>query len=230
MITSGLLLILSSRCATWALPPWVRGFGCVGGVRRRRRVRTRPPGRRVCVAARLRPAECVAAGASRFVALSCVASAMPPPPEALKLRAAFGDAAFAKLKAAKNRYRDGEGLDAQGFLTMFYALAAEDDGVAARADSLLSLVTALLPPPKRGALRDPSLRGRARNAAAASAQLAHAAPSAQHVRVTLKSLQHPPREVQLRRDCPVEQLRAQVSRGARCTAQHAPSLLQLTWL
>jgi hypothetical protein len=154
---------------------------------------------------------------------------MPPPPEALKLRTAFGDAAFAKLKAAKNRYRDGDGLDAQGFLTMFYALVAEDDGLAACADSLLRLVTALLPPSKRGALRDPSLRGRARNAATASTQLARAVPSAQRVQVTLKSLQHPPWEVQLRRDCPVEQLRAQVSRGARCTAQHASPLLQLTW-
>ena len=65
------------------------------------------------------------------------ARGMAPPPEALKLKAAFGEEAFARLKAAKNRYRDGDGLDAQGFLTAFYALASEDDGVAARADTLL---------------------------------------------------------------------------------------------
>ena len=141
---------------------------------------------------------------------------MPPPAEALRLKAAFGEEAFSRLKAAKNRYRDDDGLDAQGFLTVFYALAAEDDGLAARADSLLVLVTALLPPPKRGALRDPTLRGRARSAAATAP-----APSGQQVlRVALKSLLHPPVELQLRGDQRVEQLRAQVCRGAQCFATH----------
>jgi hypothetical protein len=133
---------------------------------------------------------------------------MPPPAEALQLKAALGDAAFASFKAAKNRYRDGDGLDAQGFLTAFYGLTAADDGLAARADSLLSLATALLPPARRGALRDPTLRGRARTAAAAQQASRSALLS-----VTLKSLQHPATELELHRDQRVEELRARICRG-----------------
>ena len=138
---------------------------------------------------------------------------MPPPAEALQLKAAFGEAAFARLKTAKNRYRDGDGLDAQGFLTVFYALAEENDGLAARADSLLGLVTALLPPAKRGALRDPTLRGRARSTVSAPVSSGQ-----QELRVILKSLLHPPVELQLRREQRVEHLRAQVCVGAHCSA------------
>ncbi len=181
---------------------------------------------------------------------------MAPPPEALKLKAAFGEEAFARLKAVKNRYRDGDGLDAQGFLTAFYALASEDDGLAARADTLLGpssraalahlahqahlshpartrwkllmlmvagLVTALLPPPKRGALRDPTLRGRARSAATAS--VARAASSVQHFSATIKSLQHPPTKLQLRPDQQVEHLRTQVCRSTCFATRHLPPLL-----
>ena len=86
------------------------------------------------------------------------------------------------------------------------------------------LVTALLPPPKRGALRDPTLRGRARSAATAS--VARAASSVQHFSATIKSLQHPPTEVQLRPVQQVEHLRAQVCRSTCIATQH-PSCVAL---
>ena len=131
---------------------------------------------------------------------------MPPPPEVQQLRAALGDA-FPAFTEAKNRYRDGLG-DAMGFLSAFYSLTAADDGLAARADALLGLATALLPPAHRGALRDPTLRGRARAAALAQQEALRATFS-----VTLKSLQRPAVVLELGRDLRVEELRAQCSAG-----------------
>ena len=131
---------------------------------------------------------------------------MPPPAEAQQLKAALGDG-FPAFKEAKNSYRDGQS-DAQSFLSAFYAIIAADDGLAARADSLLGLATALLPPAQRGALRDPTLRGRARAAAVAQQEALRSTLS-----VTLKSLQRPAVVLDLSRDVRVEELRAQCASG-----------------
>jgi hypothetical protein len=81
---------------------------------------------------------------------------------AAELRAAFGPGAFPELRRACERYRSGE-LDAPSFCALFYGLIAEGDGsLVRRADVMLEQLCELLPPPRRAALRDPGLRGRAR--------------------------------------------------------------------
>ena len=125
---------------------------------------------------------------------------------AAELRAAFGPA-FPHLRKACNLYRRAE-LQPADFCASFYRLTAADDSLAVRADVLLELVTQLLPAPRRAALRDPGLRGRARVAAATQQPEPHAYSSA--LVVTLKSLRHGDRAIDLPRSSTFAEVKQQI--------------------